>query len=104
VAGDHLTVADIAIFIFAHSSSWCGINIDESPHIKQWCDKLLKRPAFQKGLQTPVPYPFSDEAVTNPDTVDNYKFMRKMGGQMIRNATEEWQGEVVSVPSDHANY
>jgi glutathione S-transferase len=104
VAGDRLTIADIAIFIFAHSCMWAGIDINESPNVKTWHDKLAQRPAFQKGLQVPVPYQFSDEAVTNPEGQDFYKMIRKSGGHFIRAASEQWQGEVVPLPSDHANY
>ncbi|KAK0630995.1 glutathione S-transferase [Bombardia bombarda] len=107
VAGDdHLTVADVAIFIFVHSAKWCGVDIDEFPNVKAWRDKLLLRPGVQKGLQVPAPYPFSDEAVANPDenAQQFYKVMRKMGGQFIKMATDEWKAkEVVPLPSDHAN-
>lgn len=104
VAGDRLTIADFAIFIYAHSAGWCGLNIDDYPHIKSWKNKLEQRPAVQKGLQIPVPYPFSDKAVTNPDAQDFYNTLRKMGGQWIRETTNKWDGEVLSVPSDYANY
>ena len=104
VAGDRMTIADFAIFIFSHSSLWAGIDINEYPHLKTWHDSLARRPAFQKALQIPVPYQFSEEAVTNPDAQDFYKTLRKYGGQFIKAATDQWQGEVVPVPSDHANY
>lgn len=104
VAGERLTIADIAVFIFAHSALWCGVDISEFPHVKAWIEKLLQRPAFQQGLKNPAPYPFSDEAVANPDAQDFYKNMRKMGGQFIKNSTEEWKGEVPALPSDHANF
>ncbi|KAI1386133.1 glutathione S-transferase [Hypoxylon trugodes] len=103
VGGDRLTVADIAIFIFAHSGKWCGVDINEFPNVKAWRDKLIQRPAFQKGLQIPVPYPYSDEAVSSPNGQDFYTNLRKYGGQMIKGATEQWKGDVVPVPSDHAN-
>ncbi|KAI0383249.1 glutathione S-transferase [Hypomontagnella monticulosa] len=104
VAGDRLTVADVAIFIFAHSSKWCGIDINEFPNVKAWRDKLLQRPAFQKALQIPVPYQFSDEAVCNPDGQDFYNTVRKYGTQMIKQATDRWKADVPSVPSDYSNY
>jgi glutathione S-transferase len=104
VAGDRLTIADFAIFIFAHSCKWVGIDINESPNIKAWHDKLAQRPALQRGLQVPVPYRFSDEAVSNPQGQDFCKMIRKFGGQSIKAASEQWQGEVVPLPSDHANY
>lgn len=100
-----MTVADFAVFIFAHSSKWCGVDIsgDEYPHLKAWHQKLAQRPAFQRALQVPVPYPFSDEAVSDPNAQEFYETMRKYGGQMIKGATAQWQGDVVPVPSDHAN-
>ena len=104
VAGDHLTIADVAIFIFAHTCNWVGIDINESPNVKAWHNKLAQRPAFQRGLQIPVPYQMGDEAVTNPEEQDFYKMIRKLGGQVIKAASEQWQGEVVPVPSDYANY
>lgn len=71
--------------------------------MKAWRDKLLERPAFQKALQVPVPYPFSDAAVSPPESQDFYKTIRKYGTQMIKGATEQWKGDVVPLPSDHAN-
>ncbi|KAI1246494.1 hypothetical protein MGN70_013394 [Eutypa lata] len=103
VAGDRLTVADVAVFIFAHSAKWAGIDINAYPNVKAWHDKLARRPGFQKGLQVPVSYQFSDEAVSNPDAQEFYKMIRKFGGQAIKGWTDEWKGDVVPVPSDHAN-
>ncbi|ETS73700.1 hypothetical protein PFICI_14646 [Pestalotiopsis fici W106-1] len=104
VAGNQLTIADLAVFIFAHSNKWCGIDINHYPHVKAWHDRIAQRPAIQKGLLVPVPYPFSDEAVSNPDNQEPYHMMRKYGGQMIKGATAQWQADVVGVPSDHSNY
>ena len=99
-----MTVADIAVFIFVHSSKWAGLNVHEFPYLEAWKDKLLKRPAFQKGLNTPAPYLFSDEAVSNPDDQEFYKTWRKFGAQYIKQATEHWsKGEPVALPSDYSN-
>ncbi|KAI1377945.1 glutathione S-transferase [Hypoxylon crocopeplum] len=105
VAGDRLTIADIAVFIFAYSAKWCGIDIDQYPHVKAWRDKVAQRPGFQRGLQVPVPYKMYDEAVSNPDPDEQvfYRMIRKNGGRMIKEASDRWQGDVVSVPSDHAS-
>lgn len=104
VAGDRLTVADVAVFIYTHSAQWCGIDLKEYPHVKAWHDKLVQRPAFQKGLQVPVPYQFSDEAVMAPENQDFFHMIRKFGAQMMKGGTEKWKGEVLATPSDHANY
>jgi glutathione S-transferase len=100
-----LTIADIAIFIFVHSSKWCGLDVHEFPHLEAWKDKLAKRPAFQKGLNSPAPYAFSDDAVTNPDNQEFYKTIRKMGTPFIKQATDLWsKGDPVPLPSDHSNF
>ncbi|KAI0204171.1 glutathione S-transferase [Astrocystis sublimbata] len=106
IAGDRLTVADVAIFIFTHSAQWCGIDINKYPHEKAWHDKLEKRPGFQRALQVPVRYPFSDEKVSNsdPEAVEKYSMMRKYGGPAIEVALEQWAGDILPVPSDYANH
>lgn len=98
-------MADIAIFIFTHSLKWGGIDINAYPHVKAWHDKLVQLPAFQRGLQVPVPYQFSDEAVSSPDpkAQDTYKKIRKFGGQAIKSWIDQWPGDVLPVPSDYAN-
>ncbi len=81
VAGDRLTVADVAVFIYAYSAKWAGIDINRYPNVKV----SLQWPGFQMGLQVPIPYQFSDEATSNPNDQDFYKMPRKFGGQaMIR--------------------
>ncbi|CAI6331745.1 unnamed protein product [Periconia digitata] len=104
VGGDHLGVADFAVFIYAHSAKWCGVNIEEWPHVQAWHDALLQRPAFQRALKVPALYPFSDTAVSDPENQDFYLGVRKWGTQGIKAMTESWKGEAVSLPSDHANY
>lgn len=103
VAGDRLTVADIAIFIFTHSVNWAGLDLNAYPNVKAWHDKLAQRPGFQRGLQIPVPYQFSNEAVSNPDNVEMHRMMRKFGGQAIKSWTAKWEGDVLPLPSDHSN-
>ncbi|KAK6957336.1 hypothetical protein Daesc_000120 [Daldinia eschscholtzii] len=103
VGGDRLTIADIAVFIYAYSLKWCGVNIDEFPNVKAWREKLLQRPGFQKGIQIPKPYPFHDDAVSNPGEQDFYIGVRKWGSQGIKAATDNWKGDPVSVPSDHTS-
>lgn len=104
VGGDCLTVADIAVFLYADSTAWCGVDIDEFPHVKAWHDRLLQRPALHRGLQVPVPYPFSNKTVVEPYNQEFLKNIRKFGSKAIKGATEQWKGEVFPVPSDHANY
>ncbi|KAK8043793.1 hypothetical protein PG994_012631 [Apiospora phragmitis] len=103
VAADRLTFAD---FIFAHSAKWCGIDIHEFPHVKAWHATLAQRPAVQKALLVPQPWPFSDEAVSShdEDKLGFLRMVRTFGTRGIKGAHDQWWKEAVSVPSDHANY
>jgi glutathione S-transferase len=86
LVGDHLTIADIAIWPWttAYSRSfkpnsrasppphhrlytkgtksrlaaeYSGLSqIDESPHVKEWMYRLLGRPGFEKGRNVPNPH------------------------------------------------
>ena len=50
VATDALTIADIAILPWSISYKRQKVDISAYPHVKAWREKLLDRPAFQKGL------------------------------------------------------
>lgn len=104
MAGDRLTAADFAIFIFTHSAKWCGADLAEFPHVQAWRDALAQRPGVQKGLKVPVPYPFTDAGVMDPASQEFLHGMRKWGAQGIKAATESWKAEPVALPSDFANY
>lgn len=82
LVGDHVTIADIAIWpwttAFSKFSFWemmlqscthgrkvnlkrateySGLSqIDEFPHVKEWMYKLLARPGFEKGRNVPNPH------------------------------------------------
>lgn len=83
LVGDHLTIADIAIWpwttAFSKSSTtrcyitacWAKYNraeikrateysglsqIDEFPHVKDWMYRLLARPGFERGRNVPSPH------------------------------------------------
>ncbi|KAI2607613.1 glutathione S-transferase GstA [Hypoxylon fragiforme] len=113
LTGPHPTIADIATFIYAHSSAWIGLpppSPSEFPHIATWRDRLLARPGFRRGLESPVPYPFSDDRVTREEGGEGQEFyvnVRRWGSRGIRSATERWWreggGRVLGVPSDGAN-
>ncbi|KAB5525519.1 glutathione S-transferase [Coniochaeta sp. 2T2.1] len=104
VAGDTPTIADFAVFTYAHSARWCEIDMSDFPNVKAWIARLLQRPRIQKALQVPVLlYPFHDEAVMSAEHEDFYRMIRKAGSKLIWEAHEGWAGEVAGVPSDFAN-
>ena len=51
IAGDHYTLADIAIFPWLRSWQNQGIDWADYPHLKQWFDTIAARPAVQRGVQ-----------------------------------------------------
>jgi GST-like protein len=50
VAGPDYTIADMMIFPWSQGWDKHGQNIETLPNIKRWQDKILKRPAVQKGI------------------------------------------------------
>ncbi|KAK8131946.1 hypothetical protein PG999_000119 [Apiospora kogelbergensis] len=110
VAGDSMSVADFAAFVFAHSAKWCGIDLKEYPAVAAWHDRLAQRPAFRKALRASGGYPFGDEETSQTDgeKLEFLKMVRKNGTQGMKAAHQMWmkRGEErpVPVPSDHANY
>lgn len=80
------------------------MDIDEFPNVKAWHDKLLQRPAFQKALQVPAAYPFSNRAVVDPDNQEFCRYIRKFGSKAVKMASDNWKGEALPLPSDHVNY
>ncbi|KAI1397483.1 glutathione S-transferase [Hypoxylon fuscum] len=57
LVGDHLTIADIAIWPWTTAYKYSGLSqIDEFPHVKDWMYRLLARPGFEKGRNVPNPH------------------------------------------------
>lgn len=53
MAGDELTIADVAAYPWASRWEWQGIEWADYPNAKRWFDALSARPAFQKGMAVP---------------------------------------------------
>ncbi|KAL4972125.1 glutathione S-transferase [Aspergillus desertorum] len=61
LAGDKYTIADIASFPWVfQGADALDLDLNEWPHVKAWVEKIIQRPAVQKGLTTPTP-PFTAE-------------------------------------------
>jgi len=50
IAGDEMSIADIAIFPWLRSSKNQGIEMNNFPHLKGWFDEIAARPAVQRGV------------------------------------------------------
>ncbi|EQB33779.1 glutathione S-transferase family protein [Sphingobium ummariense] len=50
VAGDALTIADIAHFGWLWRREFAGVALDDAPHVARWYAKLETRPAVQRAI------------------------------------------------------
>jgi hypothetical protein len=50
VAGDSLTIADIAHFGWLWRRAFAGFDFDATPNLARWYAELEARPAFQRGI------------------------------------------------------
>jgi GST-like protein len=50
VAGNDLTIADIAHFGWIWRREFAGVDLAETPHVGRWYAALEARPAFQRGI------------------------------------------------------
>ena len=50
VAGDALTIADIAHFGWLWRREFAGVALDDAPHVARWYAELETRPAVQRAI------------------------------------------------------
>eukprot|EP00891_Asterochloris_glomerata_P003660 jgi/Astpho2/3660/Aster-07862 len=54
LAADQYSIADIACLSWAFSAPWAGVELDGAfPNVAAWRDRVMERPAVQKGLDVP---------------------------------------------------
>ncbi len=51
VAGDELTIADIAHFSWMWRRECAGVSLDTTPNVQRWFDELNARPAFKRAIE-----------------------------------------------------
>jgi glutathione S-transferase len=44
--GDHLTVADIALFAYTHRGEECGLDLRQFPAVERWIERVCALPRF----------------------------------------------------------
>ena len=47
---DELSIADIAAFPWVRVAKGQGVNLDDFPNVKRWCDRVAQRPSARKKL------------------------------------------------------
>ncbi|OTA98220.1 hypothetical protein M426DRAFT_326167 [Hypoxylon sp. CI-4A] len=58
LVGDRLTSADIASWGWVTSAKWSGVDMAEFPVLDEWVQRLLKRPAVEKGRHVPTQHKY----------------------------------------------
>ncbi|MFC3624705.1 glutathione S-transferase N-terminal domain-containing protein [Vogesella amnigena] len=53
VAGEHYSIADIAIYPWAARHEWHHVDLADFPHVARWYAELGARPAVQRGMAVP---------------------------------------------------
>ena len=55
LAGDELSIADLANWCWIRIHPWSGVSTEGLPHLEAWMAKLEARPGCQRGLAVPEP-------------------------------------------------
>ncbi|MEO1070121.1 MAG: glutathione S-transferase family protein, partial [Cyanobacteria bacterium J06638_6] len=55
--GDDFTIVDMATYPWARSHYWAQVTIDGLEHLQGWFDRIDARPATQRALEIPNPFP-----------------------------------------------
>lgn len=55
VCGDHLTIADIALYPWLRGWKWSKVDITDRPRVMAWVDRVRARPAVERGLAYGAP-------------------------------------------------
>ena len=56
LVGNKCTIADIAHWGWITAAGWAGVDIDEFPVLKEWDERMLKRPGVERGRHVPSPH------------------------------------------------
>ena len=57
VLGDEFTLVDIAMYPWARSYPWARVSVDGLDHLREWFERMDARPATQKAITIPKPFP-----------------------------------------------
>jgi glutathione S-transferase len=71
IVGDHISIADITHWGWVAAAGWAGIDIEEFPHVKAWEERIVQRPAMEKGRHVPSPHTIKD-LIKDKATMDKH--------------------------------
>lgn len=61
LVGNKFSIADIASFGWVHMLRFSGVDLDSFPNLKAWWERILARPAVQRGLLIPSKSSFGND-------------------------------------------
>ncbi|KAI5865428.1 glutathione S-transferase [Durotheca rogersii] len=70
LVGDRCTSADIASWGWVAGARWAGVDIEEFPLLKQWVERMLKRPGVEKGRNVPSSHPYESHQGLTEEELD----------------------------------
>ena len=56
MVGSKCTIADIAHWGWVAAAGWAGVELDDFPHLKRWEERMMARPAVERGRHVPDPH------------------------------------------------
>lgn len=87
LAGQY-SIADIANYCWVRTHNWSGVNIDDLPHLQNWCNVIANRPAVIAGLK--VPFDLSAMIKAKADAKQNFI---KTAGSMVTGVKKTQRAE-----------
>ena len=76
VLGDEFTIVDMATYPWARSFPWAKVSVDGLDHLQAWLDRIDARPATQKAVTIPKPFPAffgkGDEALSEAENASRF--------------------------------
>ncbi|MDV3349301.1 glutathione S-transferase [Leptolyngbyaceae cyanobacterium CCMR0082] len=77
LVGDDFSIADIAMYPWARSYYWAKVSVDGLNSLKAWFERIDARPATQRALEIPKPFPAffgkGDVATSEAANADRFK-------------------------------
>lgn len=74
--GDEFTIVDMATYPWSRSFSWAKVSVDGLEHLQAWFDRIDARPATQKAITIPKPFPAffgqGDEAASQVEIASRF--------------------------------
>lgn len=89
LVGKKCTIADIAHWGWVTSASFSGVEIDDFPHLRAWEERMLARPAVEKGRHVPSQHKskeeLGDKEALEKQTKEHAEWIKKEQADDVKN-------------------